>query len=232
MKSDPENIEEISLESILIEDVKTSAYKIPTATPESDGTIKWDSTTIVLVEILAGNKTGIGYTYADHCAATVICSKLKKILLQSNCLNIPALSNKMISAIRNDGQCGIAMMAVSAVDNALWDLKAKMFGVSLCELTGKAKNKMLLYGSGGFTSYSDQQTADQFQRWASQGITYFKMKVGREQGKDVHRVKAVRKVIGDDARLFVDANGAYTVKQALEKAKEFSDGNGSITRRK
>ena len=209
MKDGKENIEEVSVESILIEDIKTSAYKIPTSTPESDGTIKWNSTTLVLVELTAANKRGIGYTYADHAAGVVINSKLKNILLQSNCLDIPSLSNKLISAIRNDGQCGIAMMAVSAVDNALWDLKAKIFGVPLCELTGKAKNKMLLYGSGGFTSYSDQQTADQFQHWASQGITYFKMKVGREPDKDVHRVKAARKVIGDDAQLFVDANGAY-----------------------
>lgn len=213
------------MEKILIEDVKTSAYKIPTATPESDGTIEWNNTTLVLVELTAANKRGIGYTYADHAAGIVINSKLKKILLQSNCLDIPSLFNKLISAIRNDGQCGIAMMALSAVDNALWDLKAKIFDVPLCQLTGKAKNKILLYGSGGFTSYSDKQTADQFRHWASQGITHFKIKVGRDSEKDVHRVKAAREAIGDKAQLFADANGSYTTKQALEKAQEFSEYN-------
>ena len=225
MKGETKNIEEEISESILIKDIKVNAYKIPTEAPESDGTIKWNSTTLVLVEINGGDKVGIGYTYANVAAATVIHSSLKKIVEKSNCLDIPSLSQKMIAAIRNDGQCGIAMMAVSAVDNALWDLKAKIFDVPLCNLLGKANNKILLYGSGGFTSYSHAQTQKQFEHWASQGITHFKMKVGREPGKDVERVKAARKAIGDDAKLFVDANGAYTMKQALEKANQFAEYN-------
>jgi L-alanine-DL-glutamate epimerase-like enolase superfamily enzyme len=221
------NINDITADTILIDNVFASAYKIPTETPESDGTIQWDSTTLVLVEIYAGDTIGTGYTYSDSTAATVINSTLKQIVENENCLNIPLLSKKLFSSIRNQGQCGIAAMAVSAVDNALWDLKAKLFNVPLCNLLGKSNERMLLYGSGGFTSYSDAQTQKQFEHWASQGITHFKMKVGREPGKDVHRVKAARKAIGERAKLFVDANGAYTIKEAIEKAKEFSEYNVS-----
>lgn len=212
-------------DAVIIQKIITSAYTIPTDSPESDGTIKWDSTTIVIVEIFAGNKKGIGFTYSNVAAAMLINTMLKKVIEGENCLDIPSLSQKMIAAVRNDGQCGIAMMAVSAVDNALWDLKAKIFDVPLCNLLGKANDKMLLYGSGGFTSYSDAQTRQQFEHWASQGITHFKMKVGREPGKDVERVQAARNAIGGKAQLFVDANGAYTTKQAIEKAKQFSDYN-------
>ncbi|MGH2563082.1 MAG: enolase C-terminal domain-like protein, partial [Ginsengibacter sp.] len=205
-------------DSILIKGLKVSAYNIPTDAPEADGTIEWDSTTLVLVEVSAGNKTGIGYTYAHESAGLVIEKILKEIVVGKDAMNIPRISSSMIRGIRNNGQCGIAMMAVSAVDNALWDLKAKILELPLCILLGQAKDEMLIYGSGGFTSYSNAQTKKQFEGWASQSITHFKMKVGSEPAKDADRVKAARKAIGDNAELFVDANGAYTVKQALQKA--------------
>jgi L-alanine-DL-glutamate epimerase-like enolase superfamily enzyme len=207
---------------ILIKDLKVSAYKIPTATPEADGTIEWNSTTLVLVEINAANKTGIGYTYANEASAVVIDKILKKIIIDANALDIPSLNTKMIAAIRNDGQTGIAMMAVSAVDNALWDLKAKIFDVPLCNLLGTAKESMLIYGSGGFTSYNKKQLQQQLSGWVDEGIQYVKIKIGTEPGKDVERVKEARDAIGDNTKLFIDANGAYTVKQAIEKSFQFA----------
>jgi len=210
-------------EIVQIDDLKVSAYAIPTDFPESDGTIEWNSTTLVLVELKAGGKTGIGYTYAAASTANFISDVLKEIVMEKNVFNINSITQQMIHAIRNQGQCGIAMMAVSAVDTALWDLKAKILDLPLCNLLGKAKDEILLYGSGGFTSYSDKQTQQQFENWADQGVKYFKMKIAREPAKDVARVKAARKAIGDDAELFVDANGGYNIKQATEKANEFSE---------
>lgn len=209
-------------ENIKIKNIKVSAYTIPTETPEADGTLKWTSTTLVLVEITAGDKKGIGYTYSNSGAAHFIHDTLKPLVLHQNALNVSAITNSLIHHTRNNGNTGLAMMAISAVDNALWDLKAKLFDVPLCVLLGQEKDKILLYGSGGFTSYTEQQLQQQFQRWRGQGIKYLKMKIGTHREKDVHRVKAAREATGEDAELFVDANGAYTVKQALQKAKEFS----------
>src|SRR4051812_25326018 len=169
--------------------LKVSAYKIPTATPEADGTTEWESTTLILVEITADDKTGIGYTYANEATAIIIDKVLKKIVVDANALDIPSLNAKMIAAIRNDGQVGIAMMAVSAVDNALWDLKAKLFDVPLCNLLGKAKESMLIYGSGGFTSYNKKQLQQQLIVWVDEGIQHVKIKIGTEPEKDVERVK-------------------------------------------
>jgi L-alanine-DL-glutamate epimerase-like enolase superfamily enzyme len=214
-----------SSDRILIKNLKVSAYKIPTATPEADGTIEWNSTTLVLVEINAANKNGIGYTYANEATAIVIDKTLKKLIVNANALNIPSLNAKMIAAIRNDGQTGIAMMAVSAVDDALWDLKAKLFDVPLCSLLGKAKDSMLIYGSGGFTSYNKKQLQQQLISWVDEGIQYVKIKIGTEPGKDVERVKEARDAIGDNVKLFVDANGAYTAKQAIEKSFQFKEYN-------
>jgi len=202
-----------------------SAYTIPTQTPEADRTIEWNSTTLILVEIAAADKTGIGYTYANEATAVVIHKVLKEIIVNANALDIPLLNAKMMATIRNDGQTGIAMMAVSAVDNALWDLKAKMFGVPLCNLLGKAKESMLIYGSGGFTSYNKKQLQQQLTGWINEGIQYVKIKIGTDPAKDVERAKEARDAIGKDASLFVDANGAYTVKQAIEKSYQFKEYN-------
>jgi L-alanine-DL-glutamate epimerase-like enolase superfamily enzyme len=209
-------------EKIKIEDLEVNAYTIPTQTLEADGTLDWNSTTLVLVELTAGGKKGIGYTYANSASAHFIHDTLKELVLGKNPLNVSAITNSLIHHTRNNGNTGLVMMAISAVDNALWDLKAKLFDLPLCVLLGQEKNKMLLYGSGGFTSYTDQQLQQQFEHWMKQGIKYMKMKIGTHPGKDLQRVRFAKNVIGEEAELFVDANGAYTAKQALQKAEEFS----------
>jgi L-alanine-DL-glutamate epimerase-like enolase superfamily enzyme len=204
--------------SIPIKGIEVSAYTIPTDFPESDGTIEWDHTSLVLVRINAGGKEGIGYTYADPATGTFIEKTLKPLLIGKDAQQIAGITQTLTRAIRNNGTCGLAMMAVSAIDIATWDLKGKLFDVPVCSLLGMAREKMDLYGSGGFTSYSDSQTRDQFQAWAAQGITHFKMKIGREPKKDVNRVKAARQAVGKEAALYVDANAAYSARQAMEMA--------------
>lgn len=200
--------------------VDVSAYKIPTDALEADGTLRWNSTTLVLVEIEAAGKTGIGYTYADASVAFFIDKTLRELILQQNAFDIGAINSSLTKQIRNSGTCGITMMAISAIDNALWDLKAKILHLPLCKLLGQVKDSMLLYGSGGFTSYNKKQLQQQFSSWADEGIMYMKMKVGSHPKKDVQRVKDAREVLDDKVQLMIDANGAYTAKQALQKAEE------------
>jgi L-alanine-DL-glutamate epimerase-like enolase superfamily enzyme len=201
---------------------RVSVYTVPTDAPESDGTLAWNSTTLVLVQIDAGGKHGIGYSYADAATATLIRDTLAKVVEGRNALDIPGAWTAMVAAIRNLGRPGIASMAIAAVDNALWDLKAKLFGVSLLDLLGAVRASIPVYGSGGFTSYTDKQLTDQLGGWVQSGIGRVKMKVGREPERDAARVRVARDAIGD-ARLFVDANGAYTRKQALALAIPFDD---------
>ncbi len=209
-------------DSILIKNLKVTAYTIPTDAPESDGTYEWNSTTLVLVEINAGGKSGMGYSYADVSAAFFIEKKLKKIIEGKNAMDIPLILQSMVHSVRNDGNCGVVSMAISAVDNALWDLKAKILELPLVTLLGKTRDDFQIYGSGGFTSYSIDRLQKQLSDWANEGITQVKMKIGRDPGKDVERVKKAREAIGKNCALFLDANGAYGVKQALEKARQFA----------
>jgi L-alanine-DL-glutamate epimerase-like enolase superfamily enzyme len=206
-----------------IDKVEVSAFIVPTDFPESDGTLTWQSTTLVLVEIGAEASTGVGYTYSDRSAATFISSVLEKEIVGSSALAPVALSNHLLQRSRNLGHTSIAAMAISAIDCAAWDLKAKLLNVPLATLLGAVRDSVPIYGSGGFTSYSIEQLQRQLGGWVEEGIPRVKMKVGRDASADPSRVCAVRESIGDAPELFVDANGAYGRKQALSLAQQFAD---------
>jgi L-alanine-DL-glutamate epimerase-like enolase superfamily enzyme len=211
-----------------IEGLRVAAYEIPTDRPESDGTLEWDSTTMVVVEARAGGEAGLGYTYADVAAAKLVESKLAGAVEGRDAMAVPAAWEAMVEAIRNLGRPGICSMAIAAVDVALWDLKARLLELPLVTLLGAAHDDVPVYGSGGFTSYSVDELRDQLARWVEQGIPRVKMKVGRDPATDPRRVAAAREAIGSAAELFVDANGAYTRKQALELASAFRDQGVSL----
>ncbi|MGC1679056.1 MAG: enolase C-terminal domain-like protein [Candidatus Binataceae bacterium] len=207
----------------LIEKIQVSVYTVPTETPESDGTFQWDRTSLVLVEVLAGGKTGLGYSYADISTAKLIDQSLAGPLMGHDALAIGGAWRKMVDQIRNLGRPGIASMAIAAVDNALWDLKGKLLTVSVAALLGMVRPGIMAYGSGGFTSYSDAQLCEQLGGWAEAGFLAVKMKIGRDPVADIDRVSAAREAIGAKVKLFVDANGAYTRKQALHQAYRFKE---------
>ena len=215
------------MEAVALRTPRVSVYRIPTDSPESDGTLEWDSTTLVLVEVAAGGKQGLGYSYADGATAILIREKLSGVVEHRDALDIMGAWVAMLMAIRNLGRPGIASMAISAVDNALWDLKAKLLDLPLCKLLGMVRVCVPVYGSGGFTSYTETRVCEQLEGWVRDGLCMVKMKVGREPQHDIERVRAARRAIGD-ARLFVDANGAYARKQALHFADAFAT-EGSVS---
>lgn len=206
-----------------IDTISVAAYTIPTDQPEADGTIAWNSTTIVIVEAAGGGQTGLGYTYADTATARLVQDLLAGVVSGADALAPPASWETMVHAIRNLGRPGIASMAIAAVDNALWDLKARLLGIPLVVLLGKVRDSVPIYGSGGFTTYSIQRLQEQLRTWVDCGIPRVKMKIGTHPGQDLRRVRAAWEAIGPDAELFVDANGAYDRKQALDFAMAFDD---------
>jgi L-alanine-DL-glutamate epimerase-like enolase superfamily enzyme len=197
-------------------------YKVPTDAPEGDGTFEWTATTMVLVEIEAGGRTGIGYTYADEATGKLTRTLLEDVVAEQDVFAHGEVWLAMLRRVRNLGETGMTQMAIAAIDNALWDLRAKLCNVPLVQLLGMARNGIAVYGSGGFTSYSDQQLTAQLGGWADEGYRMVKMKVGKHPEDDPRRVELARRAIGDAVELFVDANGAYTVTEALRLANEFA----------
>ncbi|MBV9167928.1 MAG: hypothetical protein JO321_08220 [Solirubrobacterales bacterium] len=207
-----------------IERVDVGAYEIPTATEkESDGTLEWDSTTLVVVELRCGEHTGLGYTYCDKAAASVIKSKLSSIVERADPLMPERAWAEMQGQARQLGNEGIAAMAISAVDVALWDLKAKLLGVCLADALPRFHESVPIYGSGGFCNYTSEQLREQVQGWVDDGLCSVKIKVGRDGQEDPRRVGLVRSVGGDDVELMVDANGANNPQEALLWAQRYSE---------
>jgi L-alanine-DL-glutamate epimerase-like enolase superfamily enzyme len=205
-----------------ITQLDVSAFTMPTDYPEADGTFEWDSTTIVIVEAQAGGQTGLGFTYGDAAAARLIDRKLSPLILGRDAMAISGSWMAMLNAVRNLGRPGVASHAIAAVDIALWDLKARLLGISLTTLLGSARAGIPVYGSGGFTSYSIEHLQAQLSSWVGRGISKVKMKVGTKPDEDLERVRDARRAIGTKTELFVDANGAYTRKQAIGFAEEFA----------
>ena len=210
------------LKGPLITKSQVEVFTVPTDAPEADGTFSWDSTTIVLVSIEAADKRGMGYTYADAATGRLVKTLLEKLVDGREAFDHGAILQALYGAVRNAGETGISSMAISAIDNALWDLRAKLFDTPLVSMLGSVRGGIRVYGSGGFTSYDDKQLSEQLGGWAEMGFGMVKMKVGTSPDDDGRRVGVARKAIGQATELFVDANGAYTVTQALELGNAFA----------
>jgi L-alanine-DL-glutamate epimerase-like enolase superfamily enzyme len=196
--------------------LKAAAYRVPTDYPEADGTFAWDATTLVVVQIEASGLTGIGYTYADGSITALIGGILKKAIDGRDSFDIPGCWMAMQRSVRNLGRSGLAACAIAAVDNALWDIKSRALQLPLANMLGRCRDTVPIYGSGGFTSYSDEQLRKQLAGWVERdGCRFVKMKIGSEPERDPDRVRQAKAAIGD-CELFVDANGAFSVKQALD----------------
>jgi L-alanine-DL-glutamate epimerase-like enolase superfamily enzyme len=207
---------------VAVERLDVAAFTVPTERPESDGTLAWDSTSIVVVEVAAGGETGLGYTYGPAAVASLIEEQLAELVLGADATAVGATWLELGRALRNAGRPGIGFTAVSAVDVALWDLKARVLGVPLTVALDAAHEAVPVYGSGGFTSYGPEEVAEQLGGWVAAGIPRVKMKVGRDPASDPARIAAARAEIGTDAELYVDANGAFSRKEAAAWAERYA----------
>ncbi|MCA9629860.1 MAG: mandelate racemase [Myxococcales bacterium] len=202
-----------------IDAVQTRSFTIPTERPESDGTLSWTSTTVVVVEVTSGDLTGVGYTYCSSAAAALIERVLRDVVAGGDPMAIERHWWRMLEAVRNFGREGIGACAISAVDLALWDLKAKRLGLPLCDLLGAVRDAAPIYASGGFTSLEGKELEEHLHTLLETGAERAKIKIGREPERDPERLALARRVLGRDRVLMVDANGAYSIPEALRIAE-------------
>ncbi|MFR9794698.1 enolase C-terminal domain-like protein [Streptomyces sp. MS06] len=211
----------------VVDRVETSVFAVPTDVPEADGTLSWDTTTAVVVTVGCADLTGLGYTYAPAATARVVDGLLASVVTGSPALDVPRANEAMQRAVRNAGLPGIAAQAISAVDIALWDCKARLLGLPLMRLLGAARDEVPVYGSGGFTTYDDERQERQLRGWVEEDDVHrVKIKIaeswgGREE-HDRQRVARARSAIGD-SELYVDANGGYGAKQAVRVGRALAD---------
>jgi L-alanine-DL-glutamate epimerase-like enolase superfamily enzyme len=211
-----------------IDSVDVAVYTVPTDAPEADGTLTWDSTTMVLVTVRSGPDIGLGWTYGAAACASIIADTLAGVVCGRDAMDVGGAWAAMVIAIRNFGRPGVVGYAISAVDVALWDLKSRLLDAPLHRLLGAVRDDVPVYGSGGFITYGDRQLEDQLVHWVGdQRIPRVKIKIGESWGanapRDLDRIRQARKIIGDDTELFVDANGGYQRKQAIQVINAAAD---------
>lgn len=168
---------------------------------------------------------GLGVGDGGRAAQTLINESLKPILIGADPLFIEKLWDDMFWRVRGVGRKGLAFGAISAVDIALWDLKAKYFNVPLYKLLGAYTDTVPVYGSGGWTHFSADELVAEQAGYVERGMKSVKMKVGKDFGKsekeDIERLAAVRDAVGDDVEILIDANNGYYAKQAIRMARAF-----------
>jgi L-alanine-DL-glutamate epimerase-like enolase superfamily enzyme len=216
------------MSEVPVRSLTAASYVIPTDLPEADGTLTWNETTMVVVHVRAGDTVGLGWTYSTRAAQTLISDVLADVVVGCDAADVLSAAARMSRAMRNLGRTGIAAAAISAVDIALWDLKARLLRCPLTGLFGKPGQVTPVYGSGGFTTYSADQLRRQLSYWLHElRIPRVKIKIGESWGmnedRDLQRVELAREAIGADAELFVDANGAYSAPQAIRLAGQMKD---------
>jgi L-alanine-DL-glutamate epimerase-like enolase superfamily enzyme len=207
--------------------VTAAAYTVPTDAPEADGTLAWDSTTLVLVQAVAAGTVGTGWTYAPAAAAEVVRTELAPVATGTDPFDVTGTFEAMVRAVRNAGRPGLVGMALAALDVALWDLKARLLDLPLHRLLGAHRDAVPVYGSGGFTTYDEDRLRSQVEGWVGQGIPRVKIKIGESWGsrteRDLTRMRQVRATAGQDVELFVDANGGYGCAQAVRVMRRAED---------
>ncbi|MGY2130445.1 enolase C-terminal domain-like protein [Blastococcus sp. SYSU DS0617] len=210
-----------------VQGVDVAVYRLPTDRPEADGTLQWDATTAIVVRTRAADRTGTGWTYADEATAAVVRGLLAGVVEGRSALHPQDATHAMARAARNAGARGLIAMGISAVDVALWDLKARLLDVPLAVLLGTVRQDSPVYASGGFTSYDDAATREQLAGWLDRGFDQVKIKIGESWGsavpRDLARTRLAREIVGDEVALLVDANGGYTAKQAVRVGRQLDD---------
>ena len=205
--------------------VTAAAYTVPTDWPEADGTLSWDATTVVVVQVEGGGEVGLGWSYTTAAAVAVVQDLLAPVVTGADVLSPDRANEAMARAVRNVGRPGLVASALSAVDIALWDLKARLLGLPLVRLLGPMRDAVPVYGSGGFTTYDDERLRRQLEHWVGDcAVRAVKIKIGESWGaridRDLARAASARAIIGADRELFVDANGGYRVGPAIRVGRE------------
>lgn len=211
-----------------VDDVEARAYTVPLGATHADGTIEWDAVSVVAVLVRAGGATGLGWSYTDPGAASVVRTTLAPVVIGTSAHDVPATHARLERAVRNLGRGGVAGAALSAVDVALWDLEARLLGVPLVALLGRARAAVPVYGSGGFTTDDESRLASDVERWVGElGARAVKLKIAQGAGthveRDLERVRVARRAAGPDVDVFVDANGGYSRAVARRVGDAFAD---------
>jgi L-alanine-DL-glutamate epimerase-like enolase superfamily enzyme len=215
-----------------IESIETALYRLPLELGEGSPTGMvgdaghgvLDAEELITVELRAEGHVGFGYSYTigrgGHGVRAVIDHDLAPLLIGRDASDVPALWDEMAKALLYVGRGGLAAFAIAGVDVALWDLRGVVEERPLYQLIGAQSRAIPAYGSGVDLPKPLDALLAQTQEFLDRGFPGVKVKLGRSTPEeDEERMAAVRKLIGDDVDLMVDANMSWSTEEALERGR-------------
>ena len=217
--------------------VRVSSCVLPLATPISDAKVltgrQKPMTEVVMLfaEVqTADGHQGLGFSYSKRAGGPGQFAHAKEVapvLIGEDPSDIGRLWNKLCWAGASVGRSGLATQALGAFDVALYDLKARRAGLALAKLLGSWRDSVACYNtSGGFLHTPLEQLLVNAAASRERGIGGIKLKVGQpDRVLDIRRVEAVRKHLGDDMPLMVDANQQWDRPTAQRMCRVFEDFN-------
>ncbi len=179
---------------------------------------------------LEDGRTGTGYTYnggrGGHATHAMIKHDLAPFLIGEDATNVEALTDAMDAHMHYVGRGGILSFAISAIDIALWDLRAKAAEKPLWQLTGGAAQTCKAYGGGIDLAFPLEKLKTHVQGYLDAGLEAVKIKIGQPtESHDVIRIRAIRDLLGPDRAFMIDANYSMTRDQAVSLARAVQDQN-------
>lgn len=214
-----------------IRDVRTTLLSIPLKTPIADSTHVLNHIQWILVDVLTdgglkGTSFMLTFEYGPDLLRDIIDKELKKHVVGQDARHIGKIREICWKQTEYIGQSGVAAWGIGAIDIALWDLLGKSLNCPVYQLLGARRDRVPIYGSGGWLSYSIDELLAEVSSYLERGFKMVKIKVGSpDPSRDVERVKAVRDLVGDNVSLMIDANQAWTPNEAIAFARKIQDLN-------
>ncbi|HZD64716.1 MAG TPA: mandelate racemase/muconate lactonizing enzyme family protein [Acidimicrobiales bacterium] len=211
-----------------IDGVRVGHVSVPMARPMRTAIHETTHTEVGVVEIHAGGLAGQGVTLSlrphQAQATCAMLADLSEGLGGAEADDVTALWDRMWVRLSLTGQSGIGVLALSAIDTALWDLLAQQAGLPLHRLFGTRWPCLPVYAQPGWLSYSVGELCEEALSFQEQGFRYYKMRVGSPDWRsDVHRVEQVRSALGDTTQVLVDANQGWSRREALAAGRALDD---------
>jgi L-alanine-DL-glutamate epimerase-like enolase superfamily enzyme len=213
---------------VRVEAFRTYHLSLPQPAARRTGGHAFDSVDYVLLELEAEGLTGIGYAWAlNRRHAEAIRSMLvdlTEFVIGEDTGRVHGIWQDLWNRINFIGQAGPPVMALTALDTAIWDLRAQEARMPLHRMLGSTRDTVQVYATGGWLSDTPDRLVEEGLLIKAQGFAGFKIKVGHPDWRiDVQRVRTLREAVGNTLRIMVDVNQAWSVKDAIQAGRAFEE---------
>lgn len=207
-----------------IERVETAYYRLPLEAAGDAGHGLLDTEELITLKLYAGGLVGHGYSYTigkgGRAVKALIDHDIAPAVVGRDARDIDGIWRLLWQRLLFVGRGGLAAFAVAALDIALWDLRGLAEGRPLYALLGAEARPIPAYGSGVDLPKPLDGLLRQTEGFMERGLPGVKVKIGRaDPREDEARIAAVRRLVGPDVDLMVDANMVWGAHEALERGR-------------